>query len=125
VQTETQLTSRLVKSWNQMGLEVISIHGGGSLQAPGWPDVFVCSRQWSGFIEFKGPRTTTQAHQRRIISALENSSTNVCLVRFIKVSNDTWHLRFEKTNKEIIGDISLTGFDGEVAAKLLKILASL
>ena len=131
---ETKLTAKLVKSWRQMGAEVLNITGGGRLQtnegksfvaqSPGWPDCFLCHRIWSGFIEFKGPKTVLQKHQERIIHTL-GLTTNVFVVRFLKQAGDMWEFQVSDSNLIPVLQIVMLGTDGQVAASLLKELARL
>jgi len=120
--TETKLTARLVKCWQQMGCEVINIHGN-NFQAPGWPDVFVCSKNWTGFIEFKGPSTVTMPHQTRILARLEKSPCPACIVRFVNVQGELWSFAVERSSGEVVLNIAIAGTDGQVAAGLLRELA--
>jgi hypothetical protein len=49
--TETQWKARLRKQLAKFG-PVLSLHGH-AMQEPGWPDIYVASSRWSGFIELK------------------------------------------------------------------------
>ena len=119
MQNETKLTARLVKAWSEMLCEVISIHGSG-MQAPGWPDVFLVSTSWTGFIEFKGPTTATKGHQTRILRRLEGCPVPTCLVRFLRVEGELWSMQVERSDGSTIVCISVAGPDGVVAAGLLR-----
>ena len=122
--TETKLTARLVKSWVQMGYEVISIHGN-QFQAPGWPDVFVCGTLYTGFIEFKGRTTPTQPNQTRILTALEKSPVPACVVRFLCVKGELWSMQAECAAGATLRCFALAGPDGRIAASLLRELGGL
>jgi hypothetical protein len=108
-----------------MGAEVINIHGN-KLQAPGWPDCFVCSKIWTGFIEFKGPETRLEAHQARIIKALGAScSVNIWIVRFLRQEGDMWEFSVANTYCKPQLQCVLFGTEGQVAASLLHELKGL
>lgn len=115
--TETRLTAKLVKAFRQMGAEVLNIHGSGQ-QAPGWPDCFVCSKIWSGFIEFKGPKTRIETHQARVIKAL-GCTTNIWIVRFLRQEGDMWEFSIANSNCHVQLQCVLLGTEGQVAASLL------
>jgi len=131
---ETKLTARLVKCWRQMGAEVLNVTGGGKIetksgesfvaQSPGWPDVFVCHKLWSGWIEFKGPTTKLQRHQARILKAL-GQTERVWIVRFVKQEGAEWCFEISDSNLIVIEIPVMLGTDGQVAASLLKTLARL
>lgn len=127
MQTETKLTARLVKAWREMGIEVLNIHGSAQ-QAPGWPDVFVCGKVWSCWIEFKGPKTVIQPHQKRIIKALGRTE-QVWVVRFKHQIDDQWFFEYSDSNLNVLTvsnnlDIFI-GTDGQVASQLLHALKKL
>jgi len=42
------------------------------MQAPGWPDRWVCHRRWRGWLEFKGDNTRLTALQRKRIRDLND-----------------------------------------------------
>ena len=119
--TETKLTARLVKAWREAGGEILNIMGGGYMQAPGWPDVFVCHKLWSGWLEIKGPKTKIQPTQERIIKAL-SVTQNAWIVRIVHQDSNQWTF-------DILGSgstpLSIVGTDGFVAISLLKELARL
>ena len=121
---ETKLTTRLVKAWREMHCEVLNIHGGGYMQAPGWPDVFICSRVWSGWIEFKGPKTPIEAHQKRILTAL-SVDNNAWFVRFTFQAGRAWCFEIMYENLIVAMKVDVVGTDGQVAAVLLKELRRL
>jgi hypothetical protein len=43
---------------------------GGPMQEPGWPDRYVHHTYWSGWLEFKGVRTTVKLKQKIILRKL-------------------------------------------------------
>ena len=120
---ETKLTARLVKAWREMSCEVLNIIGN-NFQAPGWPDVFVCGKLWTGWIEFKGPETELQPHQARVIKAL-GKTESVYIVRFAYQLRQAWCFEISDANLNIVSEKDIIGTDGQVAAGLLKELARL
>jgi len=123
MQTETKLTARLVKSFREMGAEVLNVHGNAQ-QAIGWPDCFVCSKLWSGWIEFKGPKTRLEPHQAHIIKAL-GKTENIWIIRFDAQKDGNWWISLTNSNLLLVTSILMCGTDGQVAAKLLQELAKL
>lgn len=60
---------------------------------PGWPDRFIASHAWTGFIEFKSFKRRITPLQKRVIAKLMQKGMNVVVVRF---SIDERMLRLEK-----------------------------
>ena len=123
MQTETKLTARLLVPWRAMGAEVLNITGS-AFQAPGWPDIFICHKHWSGWIEFKGPTTPIQPHQKRIVRTI-GLTQSVFVVRFLYQDAATWRYEVSDSNLTRLVECAQTGTDGQVAASMLKELQKL
>jgi hypothetical protein len=123
MQTETQLTARLTKCWRAMGAEVLNVTGS-VFQASGWPDIFICHKHWTGWIEFKGPTTVIQPHQKRIIHTI-GLTQSIFLVRFLYQEGDTWRYEVLDSNLIRLREFAQSGTDGQVAASMLKELKGL
>lgn len=123
MKTETQLTAQLVKAWREMRAEVLNLHGHMG-QAPGWPDVFISHRTWTGWLEFKGSKTPWQPRQREIIKTLGRTE-NIWVVRFLEQESSYWRFEISDSDLVIRLDTKLFSTDGQVAAKLLQELARL
>ena len=123
MQIETKLTARLLVSWRAMGSEILNITGS-AFQAPGWPDIFICHKHWSGWIEFKGPTTPIQPHQKRIVRTI-GLTQSVFVVRFLYQEGNTW--RYEVLDSTLVRlmEFVQSGTDGQVAAGMLKELRKL
>jgi hypothetical protein len=121
--TETKLSARLIKSFREMGAEVLNIYGN-KFQSPGWPDCFVCHKLWTGFLEFKGPTTKLQPNQERIIRELENH-VNVWIVRITNQDHKYWEFDIINSTLQPVVTICSNGKDGQVAARLFQELARL
>jgi hypothetical protein len=122
---ETRLTARLIKQIRLANGRVLNVHGHAS-QDPGWPDVFITHKYWTGWIEFKGPRTPISEYQENILASLYQQ-VSIWIVRFVEVvggeKDSSWLMRIEtpttmRTKKQIF----LEGGDMRVAIELLKIL---
>jgi len=71
VNSETQWKAKLRRELDMVGVS-LSLHGHG-MQAPGWPDLFVGSSVWSGWVELKahdGELNTAQRIVGRKLAAL-------------------------------------------------------
>lgn len=78
IKTENQWKAALVKALRAYGAHVLSLHGH-AMQAPGWPDIFVAHRQWSGWIELKASSGELKDAQRLVGRKLEDLDQFVCL----------------------------------------------
>jgi hypothetical protein len=125
---ETRLTARLVKQIRNANGKVLNVHGHAS-QEPGWPDVFVTHRYWTGWIEFKNSKTQISSYQEEILASLANE-VPTWIVRFIEVQggekDSHWMFRIEdpltmRAKKQVF----LDGGDMKVAIELLRILKQL
>ena len=70
IKTENQWKAALVKELRSRGVMVLSLHGH-AMQAPGWPDIFVADKLWSGWIELKAHDGELSGAQRIIGRKLE------------------------------------------------------
>lgn len=121
--SETKLTARLVKAWRAMGYDALNITGSG-MQSPGWPDIYLNSSVWRGFIEFKGPKTVVQKHQAALIERLCKSHSPVRIVRFLELGEGYWRVRIDFPWSGDYTEVTLVGeTDGKIAALLLKELS--
>lgn len=73
---ETQWKAKLVASGRLIGAKVLSLHGHG-MQAPGWPDIWVGSGIWTGWIELKMHDTEIQTNQKLVMKELEKLGASV------------------------------------------------
>jgi len=62
MKNETQWKAALRREFDKVGVS-LSLHGHG-MQAPGWPDLFVGSKVWSGWVELKAHDGELSAAQR-------------------------------------------------------------
>lgn len=79
---ECAMTRKLVDELRSRGARVFSCVGSGK-QGSGWPDRYICHPTWTGWIEFKGPKTRFPPIQRNMIRDLNARSPRVAaVVRF-------------------------------------------
>lgn len=60
---ESSFQGKIIDRLKETGCEILNLHGH-AMQASGWPDIYVASRMWTGWIEFKMFRTSYKEHQR-------------------------------------------------------------
>lgn len=75
--TETHWKARLRKELAKFG-PVLSLHGH-AMQEPGWPDLYVSSRRWSGFIELKMAGGQLSTAQKIVGRKLESNGAFIVL----------------------------------------------
>lgn len=68
--TENQWKSLLRKAFEEFGGTALSLHGHG-MQAPGWPDLYVAHKIWSGWFELKANDGALSTAQKIIGRRLE------------------------------------------------------
>lgn len=76
---ETEWKSKLKKEFESIGAKVLSLHGH-AMQAPGWPDLYVCHPIWSGWIELKMHDGELSTAQKIVGNSLECQRLAVVLV---------------------------------------------
>lgn len=94
MQSETKLTSRLVRGGRTARAMILNVHGH-KMQTPGWPDLYIAHKLWTGFLEMKGPRTKIEPHQQQIIGGLKERNVSVYVVRFIGQEDSWWRFRIQ------------------------------
>jgi hypothetical protein len=101
--------SKLAKSLREQGAVVLVKHGN-STEGPGWPDLYVAHRQWTGWLELKiEPNKPTQ-RQRSVMQKLRSQGVEVYTL--VWMDEGCWDLRGG------CGVESLTTMPGDAAAIL-------
>jgi hypothetical protein len=81
--TESELSKHLVTALKQhCECIIFKIHGHG-MQAPGWPDFFIASEEFTGWVETKGSDTEVSDLQRIVIGRLKKFNVPVYVLRFV------------------------------------------
>lgn len=77
----------------------------GSKFAPrGWPDRYIHSSRWCGFIEFKGIDTPLEKHQRQLINELNRiKPQSVFIARLERVDGLGWSGCLTDTDESVLG----------------------
>lgn len=75
---ETEWKAKLKKAFEGIGAKVLSLHGH-AMQAPGWPDLYVCHPIWTGWIELKMHDGELSTAQKIVGSGLECQQQAVVL----------------------------------------------
>lgn len=81
--TETQLRKPFVEALRKAGAIVVP-YVGSTFGQQGTSDVFVAHKLWSGWIEFKGPKTKVEPIQVRFIKDMQIRRVNATIVRLLK-----------------------------------------
>ena len=92
VMTEPKWTSELAKYWGN----VLMLPYIGTEMAMNWPDRYISSLTWYGWIEFKNLRTILRDAQWLNIVRLQQFGTMACVVRRTQIRKD-----FENEKVEI------------------------
>lgn len=79
--TESQRTRKLDRELRELGAMVLPIVAG-NMQPAGWPDRYVASKQWTGWLEFKSENGKLSPLQRATMKDLQARGTSCHVVRF-------------------------------------------
>lgn len=103
---ENQLKALLKVALTTQGARVLSVHGHAA-QEPGWPDLLVWSRRWSGWIELKVNNRKLNPAQRLVIKELRLRYASVAVATY-NTYRRVWTVSFEFNSEEYeTDDLSL------------------
>lgn len=77
---ENKYQGIVVKLLKEAGAEILNLHGH-AMQAPGWPDLYVAHRIWTGWIELKVDDNDLRPNQVRVVRALRERHVPVHVCR--------------------------------------------
>lgn len=92
---EAQWKARLRREFDTCGVS-LSLHGH-MMQAPGWPDLYVATTIWDGWIELKAFEGELSMAQRMVGRKLTVAAKNFVVLR---ASKDWLSMRLESWNGE-------------------------
>ena len=82
--TEREWEGYLIRHLNKAGALVFSVSSTAKRrnQAVDWPDLYICSRKWTGWLELKtGDRPLTKGQEKRLMQ-IENEGVRAYILRF-------------------------------------------
>ena len=116
--TETTLRKPFIRALKMYGGDVTP-YVGSKMGREGTSDIWLAHKKWSGWIEFKGPKTPLKPLQKQFIRIQRARLVNALVVRFL--DNTTYTLNengFEvswDTGADILADLCMTNcLDTEV-----------
>ena len=80
--TETDLRKRFVEQLRKAGAKVIP-YVGSTYGQSGTADIYVAHKRWSGWVEFKGPKTKIEPLQKLFQEDMLARGVNSVFVRFL------------------------------------------
>lgn len=117
--TEPELTRKLCKALEKAGAMCLALVSGGRMAEAGWPDRYVSSTSWSGWLEFKSARGRLREDQRRVITELRRRGTPCFVARFATEA----HLVIEDVDRNSVYTITLDWGSPELGKLVLRSLA--
>lgn len=78
--SETAWTAKLVVRLRRLNAQVLNVHGH-DMQAPGWPDLYVAHRRWSGWLEVKTAKGRLRKVQQLVIDGLRARNVPAFVLR--------------------------------------------
>ena len=114
---ESKFQQRLKRTLDGVGALTFNVHGH-AMQSPGWPDLQVYHRVWTGHLELKINHEPARALQIQRIQALRDRYTNAWIMRywsdshFITIDGTSHQLRWKWDGMKMLNWLS--DISGEV-----------
>ena len=98
---ESDFQKSIVKTIRAVGGKTFNVHGH-AMQAPGWPDLQVYHRWWTGHLELKVGKNKATPKQRKVMLDLIERGTDAYVLRWVSEGQ----IDLETPDGDLIGSIT-------------------